>query len=259
MGWAYTDALWGYFHINPVDLGVGVMEYVLSSLNLFSPSIVIVTMLTIVILSIQAWDLDLTKPRTFAQRFIRHVLPKQIGLRATKRASVIASGVIVTAIALLLAWLASHFYVNVYVLLGLLGVGPMILTWPTRANRRGRLPYALAIIVSAVCALWAGSIYASNQGVRAAQQIVRDLPSGTAVAVYSVEPLALSGPGVTRQQLSASFQYHYCYEGLRLLLYRSGSYYILPVGWSRQLNLTYILDDSDDIRIALYPGERPSS
>ena len=42
MGWAYEDALYGYFHIRVLDLGVGVVEYVLRSLSLFSVAIVFV-------------------------------------------------------------------------------------------------------------------------------------------------------------------------------------------------------------------------
>ena len=37
MGWAYDDAYLGYFHLNPLDLNVGVVEYMLRSLNLFRP------------------------------------------------------------------------------------------------------------------------------------------------------------------------------------------------------------------------------
>jgi hypothetical protein len=107
-----------------------------------------------------------------------------------------------------------------------------------------------------VCSLWAASLYAHDLGVRAAQNLVRELPGSTAVAVYSIQPLALAGPGVSVQHLSTVFRYHYRYEGLRLLTARSGTYYLLPVGWSRQLNITYVINDNDQIRIELYPGER---
>ncbi len=77
--------------------------------------------------------------------------------------------------------------------------------------------------------------------------------------MYSIQRLALSGPGVTVQNLGGAFRYHYRYEGLHLLFTRSGTYYLLPVRWNPQLALTYILDDSDQIRIELYPGQRPLS
>ena len=67
-----------------------------------------------------------------------------------------------------------------------------MLTWPTRARRYGRWPHALAITVAAVCALWAGSL----------------------------------------QDLGSTYRYQYEYQGLRLLISRSGTYYLLPAGWT---------------------------
>ncbi len=64
MGWSYTNALWGYFHISPLDLGVGVVEYVLRSLSLFSPAIVIAAVALIAVTTVRAWDLDMTSSRT---------------------------------------------------------------------------------------------------------------------------------------------------------------------------------------------------
>jgi hypothetical protein len=54
MEWAYTNALWGYFHINPIDLGVGVPEYVLRSLSLFSLTIVIVCVAVVAATAVRA-------------------------------------------------------------------------------------------------------------------------------------------------------------------------------------------------------------
>jgi hypothetical protein len=61
MGWAYTDALWGYFHLDPLNLGVGVVEYVLRSLSLFSPVIVLAAVAFIAVAAVWTWDLDLSK------------------------------------------------------------------------------------------------------------------------------------------------------------------------------------------------------
>jgi hypothetical protein len=266
MGWAYTSALWGYFHISPLDLGVGVVEYVLRSLSLFSPAIVIAAVSLIAVTAVRAWDLDLTKFANRANRAVARVPGRLPRLAATgigwllpnSRVLLIATGTAVTVTGLVLAWLASHVNVSTYLLLSTFGGGPLILTWPTRDRRHGRSPYALAVVVAAVCALWAGSLYAHDLGLRAARNVVRRLPARTAVAVYSTQPLALSGPGVTVQNLGDAFRYHYCYEGLRLLTARSGTYYVLPVRWNPQLELTYILDDGDQIRIVLYSGERPA-
>jgi hypothetical protein len=52
---------------------------------------------------------------------------------------------------------------------------------------------------------------------------------------------------------------HYEYTGLRLLMDRGGTYYLLPVGWSPGADDTITIDDSDTIRVVLYSGvTRPS-
>jgi hypothetical protein len=160
---------------------------------------------------------------------------------------------------LVLAWIASFVTINTYLVLALLGGGVLLLTWPGRARRYGGFSYSLAVVVTAVCTLWAAGLYAQTSGTRAAQALVRNLSSGTAVVVYSGQPLALSGPGVTVEHLSIIFRYHYRYQGLRLLVDRSQTYYILPVAWNSKLDITYILDSSDQIRIELLSGVIRSS
>ena len=267
MGWAYTNAMWGYFQLNPLDLGVGVVEYMLRGLDLFSPAIVILAVLFIAFTAARAWDLDLTRFTARAGKVMDQILgchPRLASSGAvrrmrTGRGVMTAAGMAVTVTGLALAWLARHASIPTYLLLILLGAGPLVLTWPTRAHRHGRSLYALAITLAAVCALWAGSLYANGLGIRAAQQLVRGLPGRTAVAVYSTQRLALSGPGVTVQDLGAAFRYRYEYQGLHLLIVRSGTYYLLPAGWTPQFELTYVLNDSDQIRIALYSAQRATA
>ena len=168
-----------------------------------------------------------------------------------RRVLVMGTGAAVTLTALALYWMANYVHISTYLFLFLLGGGVLLLTWPTHTDRRGRFPYAMAIVVSAVCVLWAASLYAHNLGTQAAKNVVQNLSTRTAVVVYSTQPLALVGPGLTVQSLPATYRYHYRYLGLRLLLMQSGTYYLVPVGWSPQYDLTYILDQSDPIRIEL--------
>jgi hypothetical protein len=267
MGWAYEDALYGYFHVRPLDLDVGVVEYVLRSLSLFSPALVFVAAGLIAVTAVRAWGLDVTRLMTGARRGailrvhgaaqLHRLTSACTGHRPrTARAMLIGTGAAMTLTAAALAWVdnARYLHPNTYLVLIMLGGGLLTMTWPTRADRHGRFPYALAIVVAAVCGLWAASLYANAVGVGAAENLVRGLPTRTAVVVYSIQPLALRGPGVTEQALSSRYYYHYRYAGLRLLITRSGSYYILPVGWSLQdgNNITYIFHDSDQIRIEEY-------
>jgi hypothetical protein len=265
MGWAYDDAMYGYFHVRPLDLNVGIVEYMLRSLTLFRPGILLAAVGIVTVTAARTWGLGRTKftqvavgkaiARVSTIPALRPLVPTDSARQSYgRRPLLIGTGAAVTVTALVLALIASLIPISTYVILALLGGGALLLTWPTRAEPHGRFPYSLAIIVAAVCALWAASLYAHGVGIRTAQEFVRTLPSRTAVVVYSTQRLALSGRGVIGEQLPTGFRYHYRYQGLRLLITRSGTYYLLPVGWRPKMDLTYIINESDQIRIELLSG-----
>jgi len=261
MGWAYDDALYGYFHVRPLDLNVSIVEYMLRSLALFSTALIFVAVAIIAVTTIHAWGLNTTKLNSLAAAVmsrvsavpgLRHLAsPDTNGQSRAGRVLLTSVGATIMVTALALYWIANYVQVSTYLFLLLLGGGLLLFTWPSRADRHGRFPYAMAIVVAAVCALWAASIYAHNLGIQAAKNIVHDLPTRTAVVVYSIHPLALTGPGVKLDRLPAKYRYHYRYQGLRMLITRAGTYYLLPVDWSPQLNETYVFNESDQIRIEL--------
>lgn len=262
MGWAYDDALLGYFNLSPFDLNVGVIEYMLLSLTLFRPTILITAVFLIIVMTVRTWKLEWTKSKKPTDKYVTHLWTgvtvrrlisnyDAIRRRDGHRALIVV-GIAVTVAALLLTWIDNYVQINTYLLLGMYVNGPLLMTWPTRGHGHGRLPYALAIVVAAACALWAASLYAHNSGIRTAQRIARGNIALPAVAVYSVHPLALPAPGVTVQRLPSGFSYHYQYKGLRLLISRSGTYYLLPAAWNPHLNQTYTISESSTIRIELY-------
>lgn len=267
MGWAYLDALWGYFHLSPLSLGVGVVEYLLRSLGLFSPIIVIAAMLFITVTSVLAWDLNLApkvragkEPEDVSGGHDAVASPDLIIQRwRDPRRLITSAGMIITAAGLTLCWMAGRTGISTYLLLALFFTGPILLTWPSRMHRHGGVQYSLAVVVSAVCFLWAGSLYAHHEGVKAAQGFVRNLSKATAVTVYSVHPLDLAGRKVKSQDLGPKLYYRYEYDNLRLLTSRSGTYYLLPLGWTPRQGPTYVITDNDDVRINLYSAEVDAS
>jgi hypothetical protein len=263
MGWAYDTALYGYFHLNPLYLDIGVVEYMLVSLSLFSPVLIILVTVLIVGSAARTWRLDrarvarVRRARRPASRIVLadshgRAIPEDGAAKpGAGRVLLISLGVILTAAAVVLVPTAGYLHLSSYLVLGLLGVGAIMLTWPNRADRLGRFPYAVAIVLAAICALWGGSLYATQLGKHAAEHVVRDLPARTAVTLYTTESLALSGPGVYVRALPPGSLYHFRYQGLRLLTMRSGNYYLLPVGWSTHRNPVYVISDTDQTRIEL--------
>ena len=69
MGWAYDNALYGYFHLSPLDLDIGVVEYMLRSLSLFSPDLVIITVVIAAVSAVRTSGLGrMTFARTAKER-----------------------------------------------------------------------------------------------------------------------------------------------------------------------------------------------
>lgn len=284
MGWTYDNYLYGYFHLRTLDLGFGPLEYALRSLSLFSPDIVLAAVVLIAIMSVRTWGGPTAIIAAFARAPVARACRRRLRARLAvgrgdadrppvssiersdgkdqagqltsrsraARPRLAGTGAVLVIIALALYWTAMHVQISTLLLLTLLGAGPLLLTWPTRATRPGRVPYAIAVVVAAICALWAASVYAQQRGTQAAQDLVQNLQGHTAVVIYSTQQLALSGPGISLQRLPQGAPYHYRYTGLRLLLIQSGTYYLLPVNWTPQLSFTYIVNESDQTRIVLY-------
>jgi hypothetical protein len=273
MGWAYESAFYGYFHLSPLDLSISPEDYLLFSLNLFNPVVVVAVVVVIaaavtgtrgaaLVSAASAVILKAAGLVRTAQwlrwldRKIPHGIMKRLsGMKQRwwkPRVILTGLGAAMTAAALVLYGVAGHVPVSTYLVLALLAFGPLLLTWALRGNRQGRVSYSLAIVVFIICGLWAGSLYANGLGNRTAHDFAAHLLTKTEVAVYSVQPLALSGTDVSVQKLPAGFLYHYRYEGLRLLYMNSGTYYLLPAGWIPQLPLTFILDTSDETSVELY-------
>lgn len=246
MGWDYEFAYYSYFKLNPIDLGVGIPEYLLYCINLFDPLIVIVTVAVIAVLAFS------DRIAEFARDALPWTKPRDGRPRRSPRAVPAMLGGMLTLDALILAGAVGHVRVSIYPLLALLAIGPLLLTRQRRQDRSGRIPYVLAIVVAVVAALWAGSLYARDRGNEDARQLVSALRSSTAVAVYSAQDLAIADTGVFVQKLPPGHLYHYRYIGLRLLTMRSGTYYLLPYDWTPRLGVTYILAASDQIRVELY-------
>ncbi len=261
LGWAYEEEYYGYFNLHPISLGASVLEYLLSSIKLLNLSFVLIAVAVIAGIGLageaaaqaRSFHSALRRAaRPWMPRFVRSSV-RHLGNPQTLQ---VVIGAAATLTALVLADAAAHFPVSTYVLLGLFASGPLLLT-RARTDARSRSVYILATFVTAASVIWAGSIYAHNVGESAARRFVATLPAQTAAALYSADRLALAGPGLTVQKLPSGYKYQYRYEGLRVLTVRSGTYYLVAVGWVPILDLTYIFEDGGDIRIELYSGSIP--
>jgi hypothetical protein len=271
MGWNYDSQLLQPFAIPaPTGIGVSTVNFALTGLTpLLRSSLVFVGAVLVALILL-------------ATRFARPLLGKiknqpavagqppvagqsdgtgQPGGAGKSSWTLFASGLLLTVVTLSLAWPQAHGgsfggWLSgqaelVYLLLGLLAVGQVLMAWPARRSDTGQIVYPLALVVAAVLTLWAGGVYARMVGSQDAMSIENDTAIKPAVAVYSAQSLGLSGPGVRCARPQPGTGYPYECTGLRLLWVESTTYYLLPEGW-RYGDSTYVLDDSDQIRVQLY-------
>jgi hypothetical protein len=254
MGWNYENSALLYFHIpSPFSIGIGTVQFALKGVvPLFTSGALFFAALVVAVVVVAA----------------RTSLPKWAGDRLGKLPGpadqLLILGVLLTVVAVVLAWthlsggsFTGWFYHHqggIYLVFGLLAAGQVMAAWPLRKAPLGPFVYPLALIVAGMFTLWAGGIYAANLGNAAGANIQHSLSRQTAVTVYSAQSLNLSGPGVTCAKTGSDTGYPFQCAGLRLLYFQSGTYYLVPDLWNQQHGHTYILDDSNQIRIELSAG-----
>jgi hypothetical protein len=273
MGWNYENSLLEYFQVPAFSVSIGTVELALKGLvPLFESGVVFFAALLVAVLALASKagtvrGLASEAMRKAASR-VCSLMPKAIGGAVGRMRApadwMLITGLLMTAVVLPLSWanvsggtFLGWFARNrdgVYFVLALLAVGQLLSAWPIRRSGVGLLAYPLALIAAAMCTLWAAGIYADSLGSQAARSFSMDLPRQTGVTVYSVTSLDLSGPGVTCDRVRGATGYPYVCTGLRLLYVQSDTYDLLPVRWTPQDGHTFILDDSNQIRIEFSVG-----
>ncbi|MEU9119911.1 hypothetical protein AB0C96_08615 [Streptomyces sp. NPDC048506] len=249
LGALYLTAYYHYFRLDSFSLGFGFAEVALQSLNLVSAPVAIVGTLAVLaarhLASRQDADEDADRGR-LARAVERP-------LRAVARAHRYVVG---TGLVLLLLW--SYLAPQQWIAPLLLGVG--VFLGQTPWAREGAAPpatlwgKAVPVFAAGLLVMWSLSLATSELGEQEARQAGDHLTRRTAVVVLSADRLSLAGPGLRVTDLGAKVHFRYRYTGLRRLIDRNGSYYLLPLGWNPGTGTTYVIQDDDGIRIELMPG-----
>ncbi|MFG2287630.1 hypothetical protein ACGFOU_16425 [Streptomyces sp. NPDC048595] len=115
---------------------------------------------------------------------------------------------------------------------------------------------AVPVFTAGLLVMWGLSLGTAGLGEREARQAAANLVRRPSVVLLSTDRISLAGPGVEVSDLGAKVHYRYRYTGLRRLIERNGRYYLLPLGWNHQTGPTYVIQESDDLRVELFPGTR---
>ncbi|MBA8957493.1 hypothetical protein ACFQU9_14300 [Actinomadura namibiensis] len=249
MGSAYIGSYYNHFHVSTTGLGLSVAELAVRGLRLLSPFAILITAVLLVLMTFGRGLSTWATRFEWWRRAHTRLNPPSVKLKR-------GAGLALTAAGFCLYVLAHHVAIPTELIAVLLGTGPLLAAWPVRGDRTGRLAFAAALFLAALCVLWATSLRAQRLGEDAARDFASDLQRRTAVVVYSEKRLGFSeNAGVKPVPLpTGDSRYRYRYEGLRLLAVRDGRYYLLPVGWHPDQHPTYVLHEEDDLRVELYAG-----
>ena len=120
--------------------------------------------------------------------------------------------------------------------------------------------FASSLVIAGLCLVWVAALVAGDLGRKDARQDSQHLVRRVSVILLSAEKLSFAPPGPRVADLGKGTHFRYRYTNLRLLIERDHRYYLLPVGWRRE-NSTYVIKDSDDVRIEIRSGtsDRPAA
>jgi hypothetical protein len=121
----------------------------------------------------------------------------------------------------------------------------------SRQTSPGPRAYSLTLLaLGLVAGLWAVGLYGDQVGTGNAIYMVDHLPDEPGVTIYSINRIAITGPGVVVAEITQpGTKYHYQYSGLRLLLHSPDRYLLLPVGWRYGQDRVFLLHEDDTIRV----------
>lgn len=248
-GYIYTNAYYGYFHLDSFAVGFDTFELVIRSLNLAALPALEVLVLALLFPYLPRLLTTLHVPA-------HHVRRLRAAGQAVARAhvAIVAAG---AALLLLWRWIQPYAWsapllVATGLLLGRTRAATPPGTAPPPAWRR-----TAALLAAGLFLIWAVALLAGDRGRHDAHHDAGQLVRRVAVVVLSTDRLSFAPPGPAVEDLGRGTHYRYRYSGLRLLIERDQRYYLLPLDWHKSTDPTYVIKDDDDIRVELRPGTQP--
>jgi hypothetical protein len=225
-GWVRAYATYHYFGVDLSALDFSVSDYVLHSVNVAFPMVVVIALLALC----AAYGHELVRPHLNDPNWVRLVVNRS----ARTGACLAAVGLI---LALVLAMIGRLAFLGLVLLVigAALGMYAMVISSrysPPKANA-GFPSYIIASgALVLLLFMWTVTTYANYAGIQQAEQVQSGLPAAAEVIVYSSTNLSLSGPGITMSTVQApDSEFRFRYNGLRFLVGSGGNDFLLPEHW----------------------------
>jgi len=109
---------------------------------------------------------------------------------------------------------------------------------------------SLIMVLLAFVLFWDTERVARNFGEGYAALLVAEPQRLAAVTIYSAKSLEIGVPGVMETKLGrADSEYHYRYNGLRMLQRSDGRYFLINENWDPQKGRVVVLRETDNLRM----------
>ncbi|MDX3078626.1 hypothetical protein [Streptomyces sp. MI02-7b] len=248
-GYIYTNAYFGYYHLDTFAIGLDTFELIVRSLRLVTLPALAGLAGALLIPGL----LRLVTSLSVSERY-RHRAQRTLVTTARAHIVIVSSGV-----ALLLFW---RWIQPVNWLPPLLIVVGLLLGRTRAAGSAGGwngLPWerTLSLLVAGLFMIWSVSLVAGQLGRQDAKHDAAQTVRRVAVVVLSTDRLSIKSPGIQVDDFGPGTHYRYRYRGLRLLIERDHRYYLLSVGWQKPTDPVIVIEDDDSVRIELMPGTQP--
>ena len=271
-GWSQTEAHFAYFGVDATLLGFSSADYVLRSADAALPPIVCAGLGGLALLSLHQRLKSIAASRSVNPKKLRIACWFLRIVGAFFAFAVLAGVAFHGRLGKPLVGLDLPFMLAGAVLC--FTFAPLLLS-PSRqpsgssaafASRRGGPsashqqmsgPRKLILVALGLLAFfWWVALSAANAGHQTAEDSAREPVNDFQVILYSVDKIALSGPGVSVDPLNlADSKYRYRYSGLRLLAYSSGKYILLPQHWQHGRDSAFVVSDDENVRVdVIAPG-----
>jgi hypothetical protein len=222
-GWVRTNATYNYFGVDVSTLNFSVFDYVLRSVDAAFPMLI-------------AFGL-IGACAMVAHAQIQSRLDNEPDLvrRVASRAGWAGLALVLAGFVLALTFTGpngSDIWGPLILLAGFAATAYALGLRNSRTPSGGAGYLVVLVGMALVAFLWAVTAYAGYIGVQKAEQVMTGLPRQADVTVYSTDSLLISGPGIFAARVGATqAEYHFRYDGLRLLVSSGGQYFLLPSRW----------------------------
>ncbi len=244
IGWIRANATADYFGLDITLLGLAPSDYLLRSLNSLVRPLLVFLLGTIVFFVVD---------RHFVRALDRHRRPAERVLRAAPLVgdALLVAGVLGVLMNSAPEWPAAAWPpLAIFAGAGILGYANHLRRSRTTRASGSRLLSVALIGLSLVGLLLVVERYAGHVGRTVAANDAQALLTRPEIRLHSTRALDIGGTGVSLgYDASPGQDFHYRYDGLRLLVYSNNRFVLVSQQWQRGRSKVFVVKDNDSVRL----------